>query len=323
MGTRPESIVLFDADCAPCSRVAKQLKTMNVPGLEVRSLHDPEMAELLTAAGHSVPTKPALVDIDGGHVTVRQGLSMRLRLARRIGFRRAGTLIGLAAAETRARTERASEKRSVMSRRRLMGGAAAASVGAVVFGTANPASAEPSKSIAPRMLSIEESEQLRATSSVADAMRVWGESGEETIQTIPGDDGEAIAVLSHSEPEVMTFIDMDSPEFAVTLRIDAQRGALQYFTTAGAPLAEVRVENGEVQATVLDASAAPDGADVGTQGLKEVAACMAICLGAGVSAGCAEDCLYCLTGSGVACLKCGICAGPKGVSCARTCRKFW
>src|SRR5690625_2513007 len=119
--TSHENILLFDADCAPCSRVAKRLKALNVSGLETRSFNEPEITEALTRAGHEIPDKPALLEVDGGSVKLYQGFPMRLKLARRIGFRKAGAIVGLLAEEARARAERAAEQEKVMTRRRLMG----------------------------------------------------------------------------------------------------------------------------------------------------------------------------------------------------------
>lgn len=254
--------------------------------------------------------KPTLLEIDGGAIKLYRGLPMRLKLARRIGFCKAGAIVGLLAEEARARTERVEGQGKEMTRRRLMGGAAAAGAGAVIFGIAAPARASASEETSIGRLSAVDAERLRSTDAAAQALRVWGEGGTETIHTFTGSDGERIAVLNHEESATSTYVDMASPDIAVTVELDIERQALRYYRSGGTPLAELTRVDGQVQAVELGPAYAPATAE-------DIAplwstTCFLACIGGGVDAGCLADCIGCAaSGSPISvdCALCGFCAG--------------
>ncbi|WP_460499323.1 hypothetical protein [Glycomyces tarimensis] len=300
--------------------MAKKLNALAVPGIDVKSLHDTEIQRLLADTGHTMPAKPAIVEIDGGHVTVRTGLAMRLRLARRIGWRNAGALIGLAAAEGKARTERAQEQRSV-SRRWLIGGAAA-SAGAVLFGTATPANAGPGETGTLRKLTPAEAGRLQASETSRQALRVWGGSPDEAAYAVTGSIGETMALLKHDDPTTFTCVDMADPSVAVTLRIDAEHEVLRYYTVGGTPLAEVAVQDGRSEVRELSPSFAPASAEELTPMFS--VSCFIDCVGGGADYDCAMACGSCVLGSAIDrainCPICLVCAGGLGVRCVNQCR---
>ncbi|GAB3993197.1 hypothetical protein GCM10029992_04250 [Glycomyces albus] len=312
-----EAILLFDAECSPCSRVAKRLKSLNVQGLDTKSFKDPEVAEVLSEAGHPIPDEPTLLEIDGGSATLCQGIRMRLKLARRIGFRKAGSIVGLLAAERRARTERSEPKGSNITRRRLFGGAAAASAGAVIFGTAQPAAAEePSPLLS--SLSPEETELLRRSDTVSQALRVWGDGGNDRFRSFSGKHGESIATIVHNDPATTTFVSAARPEIGVTLQVDADQRALRYYLASGTPLGELTAVGDELQINELDDAYAPASAEI--EPLQaEIIACWLACMTGEADVDCAISCIGCATGSWLDCAACGICAGGAGLSCAYDC----
>ncbi|WP_199038319.1 hypothetical protein [Glycomyces salinus] len=318
--TRHESILLFDADCAPCSRVAKQLRALNVSGLETKSLNDPELGETLTRAGQEIPDKPTLLEIDGGSVKLYQGLPMRLKLAKRIGFRKAGAIVGLLAGEARARTERAGEHGRKLTRRRLMGGAAAAGVGAVVLGTAAPANATPSEPGAVRTLSVDEARRLRETDIVEQSLRVWGDSDREDIKVIAGAEGRSIAMIVHRDPTTATFVDLADLEHGVTMQIDAESRSLRYFLPGGTALGEVSKVGDRVEVTEIDNAYVPTAAEIEPQ---FSVTCFITCMAGEADVDCALSCFDCVFGGpldkAIGCPICAICAGSAGLSCARQC----
>src|SRR5215472_17452763 len=120
-------VLMFDSDCAACSRAARAVAGMGITGLEVRSLSDPTVHTLLREAGLERPDRPSLLSGEGPAACLATGWGMRRRLARLLGWRRAALVVRLATVEARAHASRA---RSV-SRRRVLGAGLAVAAGAV------------------------------------------------------------------------------------------------------------------------------------------------------------------------------------------------
>jgi hypothetical protein len=121
-------MLLFDASCASCSRVAAAAKALADP-LETRSLDDPELQDLLDELAPDRRREPMLLTSRGGRPRVLRGWRMRVELARLAGLGGSLELARALRAERHARP--AGGEHAVDRRGLLMRGATA--VGALVL----------------------------------------------------------------------------------------------------------------------------------------------------------------------------------------------
>jgi hypothetical protein len=318
-GTFMSFFLLFDTQCPSCTRVAKQLDRLGVRDLEVRSLHDPELAEHFASAGLPAPAGPALVRVEAGSIKVWTGFGMRMRLARLLGFRRATAIVGLVLAEAKARKDRHDGSTTQVTRRRLLGGTAAAGLGALVFGVARPAAAGESGAVV-TPLDAQARRRVLANPAVVTGRNVWGEVDEAGISTVTAE-GETVVVLLHQGSRAITVVGTEDGAFALTMVPDPGTRSLRYYLPSGSPIAEQTVQGSTVDTHVLTES--PHQPPVEPEGVKEFTTCMVGCLNAAdISAECLGSCLSCATGSILGCVNCGLCAGPKAYRCVQQCKDF-
>lgn len=90
-----ERYLLFDSACSSCSKIAEEIAEQVGQRLIVRSLHDPEIQELLHRANPSWRWAPTLLEVSDEKVLAYTGLMMRGRLVLWLGLRRARQLTGL------------------------------------------------------------------------------------------------------------------------------------------------------------------------------------------------------------------------------------
>ncbi len=304
--------IAFDSTCPACSQVGKAVTSLGVPGLTVMALNDHRLTTWSGSSGRTTDAAPALVEIhDGAVVQVWQGWSMRVRLARVLGPRRARAVLVLLASEARARVARRAEaKGRPMGRRTLLGGAAAIGAG-TALATAAPtafAAERPAGGLVPATPGIRG--QALATTVAEEAVTKWGAVGTAHVFTTRDAAGDDFILLFHQGTGAMTVYQQTAsgPEGAVTVTVDVQKQALLYHLPTGEELAELTVADGRV--VVKPASA------------SDFAYCFAACLGGNVDEGCVVNCATCALGglsSLVDCGLCAYCAGPKAVGCARKC----
>jgi hypothetical protein len=86
---------------------------------------------------------------------------------------------------------------------------------------------------------------------------------------------------------------------------------IRFLTVKGAAIADLVASNGQVRVTAADNDVTPNLTPA------EII-CFIGCLG-GSDAGCAFACAGCLGANPFSCAQCLVCAGPRGISCARLC----
>ena len=80
--------LLFDSGCQTCSSLAQLVADESQGWLEIRSLREPAMQELLNRARPGWKWEPTLLALDGAQVDVFTGLSLRIQMVRGLGLRR-------------------------------------------------------------------------------------------------------------------------------------------------------------------------------------------------------------------------------------------
>jgi hypothetical protein len=76
----------FDAGCVVCRDLARRVEEQVGNKLEVRPLHDPQVAHWRKQAlGEEAPWAPTLIEVKGGGVKAWTGLGRGIALSRRVG----------------------------------------------------------------------------------------------------------------------------------------------------------------------------------------------------------------------------------------------
>jgi hypothetical protein len=327
------NIVLFQHNCKECSKIGQMVAQLAIEGLEARPLSDPQVVSLLTSAGLSVPTRPALLVIDGSAVQLLTGLAMRRRLAAVVGFRRARTIVGLLAAEWRAKLANAASSYQP-SRRGVVGGAIAGLAGLLMtsgVAEASPRRAESEPSI--KRAAPHDVGAVLATLAVRRAIQTWGQVDPDVYEAVRN--GQRTLMLLHPAHDIFTLVDGSTTALrsgnpvAVSLgSVPAAEKVFRYYTVGGTPLADMAVTNGKV-----DVTAAPRDAYVpGSNHEAEPAVpahyyCFVGCINGRVTMGCFDTCSSCSDQmvinrnwqTAFTCLNCAFCAGPHAFSCIREC----
>ncbi|MFC4335464.1 hypothetical protein [Salininema proteolyticum] len=316
--------LIYDSECPSCSKVAKHVHDLGIDSLGTASSNDRSLRANITEHGLSLPDKPSLLVNSDSKVRIYTGWRMRLQLAKVIGSKRASELIRLAWAEAQARQER----KKAVNRRTLLGGAVAGA-GAAITGAAtaqaapNSGASSVSSSIA-EPLGADELSVLIDKPEVSRSAAVWGEVNRHDVARFAADDGDQVLVMSHGDDRrYATFLSETDPSVGVTVEYVPGEPTIRYFTPEGVPIAEFSTDGETVTSSQIASENVPASAQIGVQGMKEYAACLTLCLGGKVDAGCISACGHCATGSWINCGKCGLCAGGSGVRCAKDCKGFW
>ncbi len=90
-----KNYLLYDAGCAVCTGIAEQVESASDGWLSVRSLGDPEMAQLVAEHDPREQDRPRLVMEGHQGVRVLSGLSMSAAMVRGMGLRRALRVTGI------------------------------------------------------------------------------------------------------------------------------------------------------------------------------------------------------------------------------------
>ncbi len=313
-------IVLFQHSCRPCSNVARMVRDLSIPGLEASPLDDPEVSALLSKSGLPIPGRPSLMVVDEDDLRVLSGWGMRRRLAALVGWRRSGAIIRLLAAEYRARLATSAQPHAP-SRRGVIGSAIAGLVGwAVLSGSA----VDPlRRGDEPTGLTPADPADVRAAlgaASVQQAIRTWGPV--EDTAYIANGGGQSVLALSHPQQGILTFVDSspgalrNSPVALSMGVLPDAGGTLRYHTVGGVPLADVTVSGDRVR--VSPAPSGPNGPDAPSAAQLIL---FIDCIIRHTNSDCAQACISCGQHGGlpsyVNCVKCGVCAGPYAVRCAK------
>jgi hypothetical protein len=313
------NILLFQGNCAACSKVARMVNDISLPDLETRSIDSPEVAEILAVAGFQTsPDRPSLLVVDGDKVEIRAGWAMRQRLARLIGGRRAATLVRLYLAEWEARVSRTLDPART-SRRRIIGGGLAG-IGGLILLPGTASAEEKSAKAAPAMRLANEAdvERALALAPVRTAVKTWGPVQSRVYQI--GSDGGRILVLAHGKGDIVTFVKNFSAGSTTPTTLSmgiapTKNAALRLYEVNGTALVDVTQIGTEVKVSaVREPGAKPDATPT---------ECFVACIIAFSGEGCVANCLGCITGGFftmlVDCPQCLICAGRIFTTCEELC----
>jgi hypothetical protein len=311
-------VLVFDSDCAACSRAAQAVARMGIAGLEVRGLSDPEVVARLGEAGLEPPKGPALLSGEGAQARLATGWAMRRGLARLMGWRRATAVARLISVERRARAERARS----LSRRRVIGAGLAVAAGAVTSALLPEAAAAASPQAPAGLVPASDAETRRALGSAAvqAAVGTWGPAHPAGVTS---DGTTSVLVFGFAgAQDVALLVDntagASADRMALAIRSHAANGGtLEFLSPDGTALGSVTVVAGKVVTT----PAAPT-IHIPTAKIR----CFLHCLGAHLTAQCILTCHTCVTTPNpfsriVACAHCVLCAGPEAIRCAVHCLK--
>lgn len=278
-------VLVVDGACGPCSSL----------GREIADLTDLDVVPVSVARsrGWIVGTEvgPFLTELHGDIVAARwSGWSMRLRLARLLGARRANRWLGLLHAEYRARDLRQGRG---LSRRTVIMGSLAGMVGA---GTVTQvAAADAGSGVGELYEKVDESAAVGLLKESSAAREVTDRLGAIEYGKIAWD-GDTIFVVKHST-ESLSFVPMAAPAAGVTITPSAfNKNALSVATHYGRVLFDVANLDSE-----------PRIADVPQpRGVDEFYDCMVL-QGVVIAANSIADCLdKCAAGAAW----CALCLGP-------------
>jgi predicted DCC family thiol-disulfide oxidoreductase YuxK len=319
--------LLFDSECLHCSEVAHYIRNLGIPNLRTRSLHDPQVGDLLPRGGlERRAQRPLLLRDEDGRISVQAGVRMRVSLFRLLGLRRSITVMHLAKAAQRGR--RHASGHEVTRRRTLQwitGGIAAGAVTAI-FGPRAAMAAERSK------LSNQDVAALRAAPAVMTATATFGAPDWEKTAWY-GRGRNRVAAIVHSSSDIVTYASdpaLSATVIAVALRTkqtDSQ-SSLAWFEVNGAAIG-TQTSTGQGTLRTVSVTGKTIETDRSGRQISESASpeepelcwpsCFISCVGHDVAINCEMECSGCAAGSKPDCVACGVCAGIHGVSCARKC----
>lgn len=90
-----ERYLLYDSGCSTCSKMARAIEQEVDGQLIARSLHDPDIQNLLNQANPHWQWKPTLLEVSDNTVRAHTGLAMGMRLVLELGPRQALRLVKL------------------------------------------------------------------------------------------------------------------------------------------------------------------------------------------------------------------------------------
>jgi len=307
--------LLFNGGCASCSKAAREIVEMSLPGLEVRALTDPAVLERIGQAGLEPPDRPALLIDDGDRLRIATGWAMRAALARLAGWNRADRIVRLVSIEHRAR---AASRPGTITRRSALGRGLAA-LAAVVGSTLLPRSVT-NAAAADGVFGAANADVQRAlgAQSVRDAIATWGPVLS-TVKVVNQGTESVLAFGFTNHPDLALLVDntaaatpANTAALGMTV-ITTGSGRIRLFDTSGQALVDVSVRSGNVVVTDVSTSRVPEF-------IQDIERFLG-CLGAHVSAGCVLNCIGCVTGGFftqlIDCPQCILCAGPAAIHCAR------
>lgn len=326
----------FDAGCTTCGDVARRIEAEVGEKLEVRPLHDPQMAHWREEAlGEDAPWAPTLVEVKGGEVRAWTGVGMGVRMGRALGplttwrlmqvlGEVAGTSVtaGAPAARTAAGLSRGRFLRG------LAGGLFALSVLPAGSALASPAGGAGGVSgmrrVSPGDAVIGRLKRLRAVRAAAgnfgrpDWRRVeqarYAEGGQaRRVYLIPYRNGE------NSSPQTTYLVvegeGRNGAEGVVMRLHHGEDGSVENFSwylPDGGAIATTELRDGKMVESQGDVSQRD-----GYQVQSRFRLCFILCLGAN-GRRCAGPCSRCAS---LSCALCFACGGITAVRCARRCRR--
>lgn len=320
-------VLLFKGSCPACSEVAGMVNDLPVENLRAQAADSTEVAGILARAALPEPTGPVLLILAGDRVRMVSGWQMRRVLGRLIGWRRARTIVRLAAAEWRARLGKSATANGFTRRGIVRAGLAGLAGAAVVPATASVASARTAVS-EPVMSIADQADVQRALKlpAVRTAIRSWGAVKPGAHLVTSG--SEQVLVLVHGQGEIVSLVDNKAAS-PVVLGMGIAPGTapgLRFYTPNGGAIADLTKSNGQIVASAASNHISPSLATSSTASpavSNNQVVCFIGCLGRNVSASCVLNCFGCvsggITGAIIDCPQCGLCAGPHAISCAKEC----
>jgi predicted DCC family thiol-disulfide oxidoreductase YuxK len=327
-------VLLFDSDCAACSKVARAVQELAVTDLEVLTLRDAQVAGALSQAGLAAPDRPSLLvtgDDDDDDVRLLSGWSMRRRLVGMVGWWRARTITRLLISEWRARRAREAPLASP-SRRRAIGTAVAGVAGWAMLprlpGAGRPAVQETSYAPAAEA----DVQRALASEPVRRAIRTWGQFQPQAMEVTEG--SERILAFFHGEGdgEITTVVDnsadarLGAPMSLSMGKSPSVEHGIRFYTVDGVPLSDIKIgADGKLTVMPLTQQSNVNNSVPDAPGFS--IGCWLICMqGMNIypSPGCEAACNACfdLLGANIVCAHCLACAGGvKAVTCARRCQE--
>jgi predicted DCC family thiol-disulfide oxidoreductase YuxK len=320
-----DTYLLYDGACASCSKVARLVRDSGVAGLDVRSLSDPEVLGWFQAAGLPAPDRPVLVERAGDTLRRHDGMALRLRLGRLLGYRRAHRAVRLLAAEAAARGRRAGA--GTINRRSLLGAGAGGATGLLLAATGGTATAaDPHTGLVPADPAALRRAMGRA--SVRQAVGVWGEVDTAHVFQVSASDGTPVLLLPHAGTNVTTVTGTDKVDFALAYEPVPELSVVRYYASTGTAICDLAGSpDGTVVTPAPGCSASTDPTAPGEPTGPLPAGCSSAwvrcfltCLRRDPGSQCTGNCCDCISaGAIVLCAACSVCAGANGYTCAKGC----
>lgn len=316
-------VLLFDSDCVPCSQVAYRVRELCASRLEIMSLRDPSLAELLGDADLNTPDRPSLLIVtDNGRADVVYGWALRSHLAKLVGWRRAQAIMRLLVSEWRARLARDANGKIGLARRRVVGSAMAGVVGwALLPRSAGGRTPGQDANCAPAAEA--DVKRALATNPVRRAIQTWGPTKPTVMEVRDG--AERILAFSQGEgkSEIVTFVDNSADArhgspIAISLgNSPSKEKAIRFYTVDGVPLCDIA---GQGDSSVV----LPLYRQSETETIEpdfNVECWLGCMTGIPLPFNCFESCVQCfgLIGAPINCTYCLACAGPRAFTCAKKC----
>ena len=322
-----ERYLLFDAQCLTCSKLAQAVTSTTNGWMTARSLHDPQMQSLLAQTQNSQKWEPTLLEVQDDQVRVYRGMALRFKLLSGLGLKRTMDLLQALHQTVHHNDQLSASRRSFLTKGRMLAGGLLVAVGIEPLLSSHAFAAKPNSTgpLTTTSLSAETARQLvQHSKTFQEAVSHLGEPNWDLSHAYQYTDssGKGVVLFFAGSTNTTTFLALDDPTASNT-----SIGLIGQLTHQSATQAELvwKTHTGEVLATQIFSQDGKSTVTPATQQPQTVSpnfnvGCFIHCLGGNVSASCVMSCITCVqVPLSLACVVCGICAGPAGVKCAKQC----
>lgn len=321
--------LLFDSNCTACSSTAHRVTELGRGRIAPRSLQDPAVRAQLDELRPGWTTdEPLIIEETSDGARVLSGVAMRRRIVKEVGIRHGLELWRLSREASAMR-----EPAAGMTRMRFLRRAAAVAGGAALAGTGAASAAGAKGNGASRSATellgsdTRAVQRLRSSRAVAEAGHAFDGADLTGALRVPAtaETPETLVVALRKEAVLVVADHATASETGLVLQSAQTSSGLEivWKQPNGSPIGTTRVERGgRVRSVAATGATFVDGrrTSAGAGAAVPFIECFIACVGLSGVAGCADDCLSCaVTRNIIACAKCGACAGPKAIKCARTC----
>jgi hypothetical protein len=318
-----ERYLLFDVRCLTCNSIAQSVEESTNGWVRARSLHDPEMQVLLARTKPHWKWVPTLLEVDEGNVQAYTGFALRSKFLFELGPRRTlRTIQGIREAASQ-RVETNISRRRFFSRSIAVLGGVLVGIGwrELVPGSSVHADSYRQTSSTSHLTPDVARNRLTLSPTFHEATYHLGEPDWGQAYTYQSFDQseKGMVIFYPSQKNTTTFLAIDDPQ--AEKHTTALIGRLHHKKSNSSELEWYTYQNELVatqvfqdrQTTVIPSAQQPASPDFNYY-------CFITCLGSSVDVDCAINCLECVLGQYFYCILCALCAGPKGVQCAKMCK---